>query len=88
MISIDKKGKIKKSRPLGVSAQRRIKECLSEALVTSKLHTANFNQLPPFNGALPKSEDEVNDFIKERIRLWINSWIGEPIQRAIDELNV
>lgn len=66
--------------------QRRINEVLRDAQRTLAMETADFSQIVPTT-PLPKTEAEVTDFIRERTRLWRDSWIDAPIQEALNLLN-
>lgn len=65
-------------------------ERLQEALAAARSDRACFSRLHPqsYEGALPlpKHEDEVDAFIKERIRLHHNSWIVKPLETVLFDL--
>jgi hypothetical protein len=64
--------------------KKRHAEALRGVLDTLTLRSCDFTQ----HGAndLPITEADVNDFIKSRIRNWLESWVKPNIQEAIDFL--
>lgn len=68
---------------------RRIKEVLRDAQRTLTMETADFSRiwLSDDDAPLPKTEAEVTEFIRNRTRLWRQSWVEAPIQEALELLN-
>ena len=61
---------------------------LKEIRQTATMENAGFGHPPSgrdlkCEGDLPKSEEEVNDFIKRRTRLWRGTWILAYLDRLI-----
>lgn len=65
---------------------KRIQEVLREARKTLTMDNADFSLIVPLND-LPKTEADVTDFIRERTRLWRQSWIEAPINEALELLS-
>lgn len=62
-------------------------ESLSEARRISKMETCNFSRIVPNkDDQIPTNENEVTPFIKKRIYMWMESWIGDPLDEAIKVL--
>lgn len=51
------------------------------------MERANFEHIRP-EDSYPTNEKEADAFIKGRIRLWMNSWIGGPISQLIKKYDV
>jgi hypothetical protein len=49
------------------------------------MEDANFSKVYP-EDSYPTSENEVTEFIKNRIKIYIDSWIAAPIKQALKEL--
>jgi hypothetical protein len=62
--------------------KREVLELLNRALVDAHMERAAFSQLHP-KGPFPTSEAEVDKFIKDRTRLYRESWIIGPLKQAI-----
>lgn len=63
--------------------KREVLELLNRALTSARMDRADFNSIIPLEN-LPKTEIEVTKFIKDRTRLYRESWIVNPIKRAIN----
>lgn len=63
--------------------KREVLELLNRALIDARMERAGFNSIA-HEGPLPTTEAEVTEFIKERTRIYRESWIISPIQRAIN----
>jgi hypothetical protein len=62
--------------------KREVLEILNRALVDARMERASFSRLhdkEPF----PTTEAEVTEFIKERTRIYRDSWIISPLEQAI-----
>ena len=62
---------------------KNIEFVLTEVLNKLKLESANFSRINSPND-FPKNEKEVDSFIKNRIELWLNTWIAGPIKSVLD----
>lgn len=62
--------------------KREILEILNRVLVDTRMERAGFSQLHT-KGPFPATEGEVTEFIKERTRIYRESWIISPLERAI-----
>ena len=69
--------------------QRRINEVLRDAQRALTMETADFSciHLMDNDAPLPKTEAEVTDFIRNRTRLWRQTWIESPINEALSLMN-
>lgn len=56
---------------------------LREVLQAAQMERAEFSRIIP-NDSLPQSEKEVTAFIKERTRIYRESWIINPLKEVID----
>jgi hypothetical protein len=62
-----------------------ILKVIQRVLKHASLKTANFSKFDRQVHELPKSESEVNAFIKGRIKLWLDTWIVAPLEQLIIE---
>lgn len=62
--------------------KREVLEILNRVLIDAQMERAAFGQLNT-REPLPTNEAEVDKFIKERTRLYRQSWIISPLKRAI-----
>lgn len=62
--------------------KREVLELLNRALTDAYMERASFSQLHA-RGPFPTNEAEVDKFIKDRTRLYRESWIIGPLKRAI-----
>jgi hypothetical protein len=67
--------------------KRTIREQLTEVRDRADFQTARFDRLEDSYPIVLNSADEVDRFIKDRIRLWFRSWIVGPIDLLLDEMN-
>lgn len=67
----------------------KIKAVLRAARNTMTMATADFSRvhLMDDDAPLPKTEAEVTEFIRNRTRLWRQTWIEAPINEALELLN-
>lgn len=73
-------------KPLGVVKQEAILRLLSEAIESAKLTNADFGSLGRAN-QLPTQERQVTKFIRERTRLYRESWIVSPLATIVEMIN-
>ena len=61
---------------------------LEAALASSRLELAEFGKIwPPENGLpYPTSEKEVTPFIRERTKIYRESWLITPLELALEAL--
>ena len=62
--------------------KREVLELLNRALTDAQMERASFSQIHP-KGPFPTCEAEVDKFIKDRTRLYRESWIIGPLRQAI-----
>lgn len=74
-----------KVKPLGIYAQRALLATLRQVVTDAKMGNASFSQLTS-KGPFPTTEAEVTEFIKQRTRLYRESWIIGPLEELISEL--
>jgi hypothetical protein len=65
------------------AAEREIREAMQK----TTCETADFSQIG-YRGKYPTNEEEVDEFIKNRIRLHHRSWIIGPLKNALSYLGV
>lgn len=65
-----------------IGAAKLVKEGLDKA----RMSRACFSGLRSFASPLPKTETEVDAFIKERIRIYMETWVYPPLEAAIAKL--
>lgn len=70
-------------KPLGVRAQEELLRLFDSARRAAKLDTADFGKIGS-TGPFPTQERQVTKFIRERTRLYRESWIITPLQQAIE----
>lgn len=58
-------------------------EDLKEVHAAASMERANFNNLGRPTSTIELTEASVNEFIKERTRLYRDSWIKGPLERQI-----
>lgn len=73
------------TKPLGIRAQRALLATLRQVVADAKMERASFSNLAN-KGPFPTTEAEVTEFIKQRTRLYCQSWIIGPLEDAIAEL--
>lgn len=68
-------------------------QLVKDALDAASLQAARFDRLFPEHDvannkapALPKTEAEVDAFVKDRIRLYMSSWITAPLAEVMKRL--
>jgi len=66
-----------------IKAQRKLLDRLSEIHEASTLESARFDQLH-WHGPYPTKESEVDAWIKDRIRLYMKTWIQSPLEALIE----
>lgn len=68
--------------------QRRIREVLGRIRHDVSMDNASFsrNVLLDGDAPLPTSESEVTEFIRNRTRLWRQSWIDAPLEEVLELL--
>jgi hypothetical protein len=67
--------------------KKQIIEDLEDALKSASFENTGFKNLwSEENDPLPKTEKEVDEFIKRRTRLYRETWIIHPIERALKAL--
>ena len=64
----------------------RIISHLKEVLRSSKMESADFTGISFGESELPKKTQDVTDFIKKTTRLYRMSWIIDPLERIIEEI--
>lgn len=57
-----------------------------DAIRAATMEGAGFNALGDSEYHLPKDEEEVNAFIKNRTKLYRQSWIIGPLERVVKHL--
>lgn len=75
-----------KLAPLGIRKQEEILRLLNAALESARLTRADFGQINS-SGSFPTQERQVTKFIRERTRLYRESWIVSPLEEAIALIN-
>lgn len=73
-------------KPLGVRPQQELLRLFEDALRSAKLETADFGTICQ-SGPFPTQERQVTKFIRERTRLYRESWIISPLREAIKIVN-
>lgn len=73
------------TKPLGIYAQRALLTTLRQVVTDAKMERASFSQLAS-KGPFPTTESEVTEFIKQRTRLYRESWIIGPLEEAIKDI--
>ena len=63
--------------------KREVLGLLNQVLVDAQMERASFSQIAT-KGPFPTTEAEVTAFIKERTRIYRESWIISPIKRVIE----
>lgn len=66
-------------------SERSVIKLLIDAREASRLKRAVFTQIRP-TGLYPTCEAEVDRFIKNRIKLYIDTWVAGPIEEALSLL--
>ena len=69
--------------------QSRIRKALDiicDVRLASTMETANFTPTGFENKPLPSNQSEVDEFIKDKTKLFRESWITDPIDTAINIL--
>lgn len=62
--------------------KREVLGLLNQVLIDAQMERAAFSQIHA-KGPFPTNEAEVDKFIKDRTRLYRESWIIAPLKRAI-----
>lgn len=62
--------------------KRRLIKILEQAHFDATMEQASFSRINTTD-SLPKSENEVTAFIRERTRIWRQSWILSPLEEAL-----
>lgn len=76
-------------RPMRKRELEYIKRKLQAIMNSARMSNANFSAMgiDPEHGNLPTQESEVDEFIKERTKLYRNSWIVCPIAELIVQVD-
>lgn len=77
--------KTETTKPLGLKKQALMRSLIRETIDSAQMNKAAFDQLCGDGQDLPKTEKQVTAFIKERTRLYRESWIINRLRR-IDDL--
>ncbi len=60
-------------------------DSLREVVRISKMETCNFGH--PGDGEIVLNGlKEVDEFVKERVRLWVKSWINSPLSEILSNI--
>lgn len=62
--------------------KREVLQILNQVLIDAQMERAAFSQIHP-KGPFPTNEAEVDKFIKDRTRIYRDSWIILPLKRVI-----
>jgi hypothetical protein len=62
--------------------KREVLQILNKVLFDASMERANFSRIVD-GSPFPTTEDEVTGFIKERTRIYRESWIISPLEQAI-----
>jgi hypothetical protein len=63
--------------------RRSVTSLIDEALRVLTMETADFSNINlSTHDPLPKSEKEVDAFIRRRLENWLRSWVIPPLQQA------
>lgn len=68
--------------------RRTMRQLLCDAIRAAEMETMSVRRLAPVEGPeqLPKSEAEVDDFIRARTRLYRDTWVLAPLREALARL--
>lgn len=70
-------------KPLGIRKQEEILRLLASALESAELTRADFAEIAT-GGSFPTQEREVTKFIRERTRLYRDTWIVPRLKEAAE----
>jgi hypothetical protein len=67
------------------SSPNSLKSLVKNALKSARMENACFEEIFP-KTPLPRTEEEVNAFIKNRIEIYMSSWVIKPLEAVVEKL--